>query len=66
QLFGGDCILVDYPEMMDVLESLRNDDTLKKLFICDLGLSKKNSDNFVEILSELTKKTSFSYICRSS
>ncbi len=56
QLFGGDCILVDYPEMMDVLESLRNDDTLKKLFICDLGLSKKNSDNFVEILSELTKK----------
>ena len=36
QAFGGDTMLVDYPGMMDALEILRNDKTLKKLFICDL------------------------------
>ena len=36
QVFGGDCVLVDYPGMMDALELLRNDQSLKKLFICDL------------------------------
>ena len=40
QAFGGETILADYPGMMDVLESLRNDEKLKKLFICDLGLNK--------------------------
>jgi len=44
QAFGGDTILVDYPGMTDVLETLRNDEKLKMLFICDLGLNKQNSD----------------------
>ena len=44
QAFGGDTILVDYPGMMDALESLRNDEKLKKLFICDLGLNKQIND----------------------
>ncbi len=56
QVFGGDCMLVDYPGMMDALELLRNDQYLKKLFICDLGLNKQNTDAFVSLLTELIKK----------
>ena len=56
QVFGGDCILVDYPGMMDTLELLRNDQSLKKLFICDLGLNKQNTEPFVSLLTELIKK----------
>ena len=33
QAFGGETILVDYPGMMDSMESLRNDEKLKHLFI---------------------------------
>ena len=63
QVFGGDCILVDYPGMMDTLELLRKDHTLKKLFICDLGLNKQNTDAFVSLLTELIKKrVSVTYI----
>ena len=51
QAFGGDCVLVDYPGMVDALELLRNDKKLKKLFICDLGLNKQINDNFVELLT---------------
>jgi len=56
QAFGCDSVLVDYPGMMDALELLRNDDTLKKLIICDLGLNKQNADPFVTLLAELIKK----------
>ena len=56
QAFGGDTFLVDYPGIMDVLESLRNDEKLKKLFICDLGLNTKTNDSFVALLTELRKK----------
>ena len=56
QAFGGDTILVDYPGIMDVLESLRNDEKLKKLFICDLGLNSQTNDSFVNLLTELRKK----------
>ena len=56
QAFGGDTILVDYPGIIDVLESLRNDEKLKKLFICDLGLNKQINDYFVDLLTELRKK----------
>jgi len=63
QAFGGDTILVDYPGIMDVLEPLRNDEKLKKLFICDLGLNKQINDKFVELLTELRKKrVSVTYI----
>ena len=41
QAFGGETILVDYPGMMDDMEPLRNDESLKELYICDLGLNKK-------------------------
>jgi len=63
QAFGGDTTLVDYPGMTDVLETLRNDEKLKTLFICDLGLNKQNTDSFVELLTELRKKRiSITYI----
>ena len=42
QAFGGSTILVDYPGMMDSIEPLRTDEKLKEVFICDLGLNKKN------------------------
>jgi len=63
QAFGGDTTLVDYPGMTDVLETLRNYEKLKTLFICDLGLNKQNTDYFVELLTELRKKQiSITYI----
>ncbi len=63
QAFGGDAILVDYPGMMDSMEPLRNDESLKQLFICDLGLNKKNEEDFVELLITLRKrKVKITYI----
>ena len=56
EAFGGDSVLVDYPGQMEALENINNDEKLKKLFICDLGLSNKNQDDFVRILTELRKK----------
>ena len=41
QAFGGDTILVDYPGMMDSMKPLRDDHTLKELYICDVGLKSK-------------------------
>ncbi len=63
QAFGGDSVLVDYPGQMDALEKIATDEKLKSLYICDLGLSKKNQDQFVEILTNLRKrKVSITYI----
>jgi len=63
QAFGGDTVLVDYPGQMESLEKIASDDKLKTLFICDLGLSKKNQDEFVQILTKLRKHhVSITYI----
>lgn len=63
QAFGGNAILVDYPGQMDALRQVALDEKLKSLFICDLGLSKKTQDEFVEILTSLRKKrVSVTYI----
>jgi len=63
QAFGGDTVLVDYPGQMETLEKIASDDKLKTLFICDLGLSKKNQDEFVQILANLGKRhVSVTYI----
>ncbi len=56
QAFGGETRLVDYPGLMTELEQLRNDDTIKTVYICDLGLSKTNQDQFVDLLKDLRKK----------
>ncbi len=63
QAFGGDAILVDYPGQMEALNQIVSDEKLKTLFICDLGLSKKTQDEFVDILKTLRKnKVSVTYI----
>lgn len=63
QAFGGDSVLVDYPGQMEALQQISEDEKLKSLYICDLGLSKKNQDQFVEILTNLRKrKVSVTYI----
>jgi len=63
EAFGGVTILEDYPGLMNALEIIKNDEKLSKLFICDLGLSNRNQDEFVQILTELRKKkVSITYI----
>ncbi len=63
QAFGGDAILVDYPGQMDALNQVVLDEKLKSLFICDLGLSKKTQDEFIDIMKQLRKnKVSVTYI----
>ena len=63
QAFGGDAILVDYPGQMEALNQVVLDEKLKSLFICDLGLSKKTQDEFIDILTTLRKnKVSVTYI----
>jgi archaea-specific RecJ-like exonuclease len=42
--------------MMDDMEPLRTDEKLKELYICDLGLNKKNESDFVEMLTQLRKR----------
>ena len=58
EAFGGVSVLTDYPAQMEELEKIASDEKVKTLFICDLGLSKRNQDQFVEILTELRKKLS--------
>ena len=63
QAFGGDSILVDYPSQMEAITQASLDEKLKSLYICDLGLSKKNQDEFVELMRTLRKnKVSVTYI----
>jgi len=63
QAFGGDSILVDYPSQMEAITQASLDEKLKSLYICDLGLSKKNQDEFVELMKTLRKnKVSVTYI----
>ena len=63
QAFGGDAILVDYPGQMEALQQVVQDEKLKSLYICDLGLSKKTQDEFIDILTTLRKnKVTVTYI----
>ena len=63
QAFGGDAILVDYPGQMEALQQVIQDEKLKSLYICDLGLSKKTQDEFIEIMTTLRKnKVAVTYI----
>lgn len=52
--FKADLItLSDYPSLIPKLERLAQGN-VQKLFICDLGLSKKNERQFVDILSKMS------------
>ena len=57
QAFGGTSILVDYPGMMDSMKPLESDQKLKELYVCDLGLNKKNEREFVDLLTTLRKRS---------
>ena len=56
QATGSEIILVDYANSMNTLREVASDLTLKVLHICDLGLSKKNEAEFVEIMTALRKR----------
>ncbi len=63
QAFGGDAILADYPSQMEVIQQMVLDKKLKSLYICDLGLSKKTQDEFIDIMTILRKnKVAVTYI----
>jgi RecJ-like exonuclease len=45
-------VLVDYSNMISKLEKIaESPDKIEELFVCDLGLSKKNEARFVELLA---------------
>jgi RecJ-like exonuclease len=57
-------ILVDYANLISKLEKLGDAmDSVEKLFICDLGLSKKNEQKFTELLDKIASAgTEVTYI----
>lgn len=46
-------ILVDYANLIAKLEKVAASDKIEQLFVCDLGLSKKNEQRFVELLGKI-------------
>jgi len=46
-------VLVDYANLITKLEKVAASDKVEQLFICDLGLSKKNEKKFVELLGKI-------------
>lgn len=47
-------ILVDYANLIAKLEKVAaSDSKIEQLFVCDLGLSKKNENKFVELLGKI-------------
>ncbi len=56
QVFGADLVLVDYVGQMNALLDVAADLTLKSLYICDLGVSKKNKELFLDILGGLRRR----------
>ena len=54
---------MDYPGQMDAIRQVVLDKKLNSLYICDLGLSKKTQDEFVDIMTTLRKnKIAVTYI----
>ena len=56
QATGAEPVLVDYVGQMAKIQEVANDLTLKILHICDLGLSKKNENEFVDIMGTLRRR----------
>jgi oligoribonuclease NrnB/cAMP/cGMP phosphodiesterase (DHH superfamily) len=56
-------ILVDYANLISKLEKVAESGKIQQLFICDLGLSKKNEQRFVELLDKMASAgTEVTYI----
>lgn len=47
-------VLVDYSNLIAKLEKVASYDKIEKLFVCDLGLSKKNEQKFVDLLDKIS------------
>jgi single-stranded-DNA-specific exonuclease len=54
-------ILSDYPSLIPRLERLM-ENKIDKLFVCDLGLSRRNEERFVEILGKIARDAEVTYI----
>lgn len=54
-------ILSDYPSLIPRLEKIV-EKKIDKLFVCDLGLSKRNEEKFAEILGRIAKDADVTYI----
>lgn len=54
--FSCETYLVDYTNLMPVLEEVAKKQDVERLFICDLGLSKANERRFLEILKSLRER----------
>lgn len=54
-------ILSDYPSLIPRLEKIV-EKKIDKLFVCDLGLSKRNEEKFAEILGRIANDADVTYI----
>jgi RecJ-like exonuclease len=60
--FNADAVILsDYPSLIPRLEKLV-DRKIEKLFVCDLGLSKRNEEKFAEILGKIARDADVTYI----
>ncbi len=55
-IFNAYPFLADYTDFIDTLKHIAKMQDVERLFICDLGLSKANEKEFIEILHDLRKK----------
>lgn len=55
-IFNAYPFLADYTDFIDTLKHIAKMQDVEQLFICDLGLSKANEKEFIEILHDLRKK----------
>lgn len=55
-IFNAYPFLADYTDFIDTLKHIAKMQDVERLFICDLGLSKANEKEFIEILHNLRKK----------
>lgn len=55
-IFNAYPFLADYTDFMQMLKHITKMQDVEQLFICDLGLSKANEKEFIEILHDLRKK----------
>jgi len=62
QSYGCDVKLADYEGMMGALKHIAADPSVKRLFVCDLGLSERNQDEFVEVMGRMRKTMPVTYI----
>lgn len=56
QATGAEPVLVDYVGQMAKIQEISEDLTLRVLHVCDLGLSKRNENEFVDIMARLRRR----------